>query len=74
MPRVVIRPVEYEIRTHRDTLAYGADCLGCSWKAKGASEPEPVQDACMKHAAASGHRSFRQSCEGISIVLRKGHQ
>ncbi|MEU7167065.1 hypothetical protein AB0A70_20880 [Streptomyces morookaense] len=63
--------MEYEIRTHLDTLAYRADCLGCSWKVRDKPEPEPVQDACMKHAAASGHWSFRMVCEGISIVFRK---
>lgn len=74
MPRGVIRPVEYKILTHVDTLAYRAGCLRCSWKARGEPEAEPVQNACMEHAAASGHRSFRMVCEGVSIVLREGER
>ncbi|WP_436319596.1 DUF7848 domain-containing protein [Streptomyces syringium] len=74
MTRARIRHVNHTITTHPDTVTYGADCLGCSWKIKGKSEPDSVLDACMQHAGISGHREFRTICQGLSYVLRSGER
>lgn len=72
--RVTLRHVDHTITTHPDTVTYGADCLGCTWKIKGKSEPEPVLDACLQHAGTSGHREFRTACQGLSYVVRQGER
>ncbi|WP_438828621.1 DUF7848 domain-containing protein [Streptomyces klenkii] len=62
----------HAITVHPETVTYSADCLGCAWKIRGAEAPEPMQDACMAHAAQDWHEEFRTVVEGFAYVLSNG--
>ncbi|MDT0451883.1 hypothetical protein RM609_22765 [Streptomyces sp. DSM 40473] len=62
----------HTITVHPETVTYSADCLGCAWKVRGEEAPEPVQDACMAHAARDWHMEFRTVGEGFAYVLSNG--